>query len=81
MTIAKEQAAFEQQVPELLKKHRGEFVLMHNGKVVGFFDTHSAAYADGLRRFGVDATFLVAQVIEPRTEPVSFAWEAGVLFG
>jgi len=32
--VEKEQASFEQQKPELLKKYRGRYIAMHNGEVV-----------------------------------------------
>ena len=32
--VEKEQAAFDQQKPELLKKYRGRYIAMHNGEVV-----------------------------------------------
>lgn len=80
LTIRQEQDAFEQQLPELLSSHRGEYALMKDGKVVNFFPTHDAAYEAALDQFGLDATFLIAKVDDGRPQPVSIAWETGVMF-
>jgi hypothetical protein len=80
-TIEQEQAAFDQQLPELLKVHAGKFVLFKDGQLVGVYATDEAAYAVGIKRFGPDAVFLVARVEKPRLNPVSYAWDAGVMFG
>ncbi|HEX9602206.1 MAG TPA: hypothetical protein VF973_00550 [Myxococcales bacterium] len=81
MTLEQEQAAFDAQLPELLKEHRGEFVLFKEGRPAGFFKDHGSAYAAGLQRFGLGVAFLVAPVEPPNRQPISFAWEAGVMFG
>jgi hypothetical protein len=80
-TIQEEQAAFDALLPSLLEKHRGEFALFKDGHVVSFHESNESAYAAGIGLFGPDAVFLVAAVIEPRLRPVSFAWDAGVMFG
>jgi hypothetical protein len=80
LTIQEEQQAFEQVRDRLLTEHRGEFVLFKDGQVVGFFPTHTEAYAAGLEKFGPDAVFLVAQVAA-QTPSTSISWELGVMFG
>lgn len=81
MTLQDEQAAFEAQLDSLLSTHANEYVLLEGGKPVAFFPDHSTAYAAALKRFGVDSTFLIAQVRKTMPQPVSLSWEAGVLVG
>ena len=80
MTLEEERRAFEAQVPELLKEHANEFVLFDGGVAVGFYPDRAAAYEAGLDRFGLDRSFLIARVEPPNPQPVSLAWEAGVMF-
>ena len=80
MTLQEEQAAFDAQLPEMLKQHKGQFVLFKDAKPVEYFSDHAVAYRTGLERFGVEAVFLVAPVEVQRQMPVSFAWQAGVMF-
>ena len=81
MNLEQEQAAFDRQLDDLLKEHRGEFVLFKEGRAVGFFKDNTSAYAAGLDQFGIGSIFLVAPVLPPSRQPISFAWEAGVMFG
>ena len=80
-TILEEQAAFDAMLGSLLQEHGGKFVLFEDGQVVDFFPTHTAAYEAGLDRFGLDSPFLVAEVKKETPHPVSYAWDAGVMFG
>jgi hypothetical protein len=81
LTLEQEQEAFDQQVDELLKEHRGEFALFKDGRAVAFFPDHPTAYTEGLKRFGLDSVFLVAPISPPHRQPISLAWTAGVMFG
>jgi len=81
MTIEQEQDLFDKQLDELVKAHKGKFVLFKGGRPVDFFNTFQEAYADGLRRFGPNAIFLVMPAEKLPAEPVSLSWEAGVMFG
>jgi len=81
LTLQEEQAAFEAQLDGLLAEHANQYVLFKGGQPVAFFPDHSTAYAAALERFGVDATFLIAQVRKTVPQPVSLSWEAGVLVG
>src|SRR5713101_4203119 len=81
MTLEQEQAAFDAQLPELLKEHRGEFVLFKEGRPAGFFKDHGSAYAAGLQRFGLGVAFSVVAVSLKKKKPISFDWETGVMFG
>jgi len=80
-TIEEEQRAFDEALPSLLDAHGGEHVLFHGGNAVAFFPTRDEAYRQGLDRFGLDETFLVAEVKPRRSETASLSWELGVMFG
>jgi hypothetical protein len=80
MTLAEERKAFETQLSDLLAAHRNQYVLFKDGKPVAFFADNATAYDEALKRFGVDATFLIAQVVEQDPQPVSLALDAGVMF-
>ena len=81
LTLAEERKAFDTQLEELRRTHPGQFVLMKNGQVIEFYPSHEAAYEAGLSRFGLDSVFLIAQAEKQGPQPVSIAWEAGVMFG
>ena len=53
-------ALYRDQLPNW-RGHQGEHVLIHGGKVHGFFSTRSAARREGFQKFGYVA-FLVKQV-------------------
>jgi hypothetical protein len=81
MTLHDEQRAFEQQLDELLKEHRGQYVLFKGGQPVDFFSDNDSAYTAALDRFGIDATYLIARVEKSEPMAISMAWDAGVMFG
>lgn len=80
-TLEEERSDFERQLPELLRSHRGEFVLFKDGAPVEFFRASVDAFDAGLGRFGKDAIFLVAEIQKPEPVSISLAWDAGVMFG
>lgn len=43
--------AFKSEVDDYMKDHKGQYVLMHDRKVVEFFDTHRDAYTAGALLF------------------------------
>ena len=77
--LTEEQAAFDDLLPSILEEHRGQFVIVHNGEVIDFFDSYGDAYQAGLDRLGVDKIYLVSKVQEKKTEPASLSWEFGLL--
>jgi hypothetical protein len=81
LKLEEEQATFDRMLPDLMKDHRGQFVLMTGGKPVDFFTRQEDAYRVGIERFGPDATFLVQLVDRSAPSNVSYAWAAGVMFG
>ena len=62
--------AFEAMLPLLLQEHKGEFALMRNREVAGFFPTASAAQIEGTQRFS-DSSFSV-QKVEEKTIDLGF---------
>jgi hypothetical protein len=54
----------------LLREHGNKFLLVYEGALVGSFDTYETAAAEGVRRYGLQADFLVYHMLE--TEPVNF---------
>ena len=61
--LKEELAFYEQQKPELLKTHPGQYVLIKGANLIGIFPTQAEAYKEGFRRFG-RASFLVKKVEE-----------------
>lgn len=78
--LRQQQAAFDDQLSGIIEEHRGEFVLFANNKVIDFFATFAGAYAAGVSSYGTAGGFIVAEVRERSTQPVSLAWDAGVMF-
>ncbi len=60
-----EAEVFKAQLPDLLKKHRGKWVLFRDGRPVDFFDDYEDALIAGLEKFGREAVFLIACVEPP----------------
>jgi hypothetical protein len=60
--VAQEIATYRSRLPELLRDHEGQFVLIKGTDIVGFFPDFSAALREGYRRFGV-VPLLVQQIV------------------
>jgi len=60
--LQKELAVFEQHRQEWLRSHPGDFVVISNATVAGFYPDYESAFRAGLGMFGVQASFLVKQV-------------------
>ena len=70
-TIQMEIDAFEQLRPDLEAEHMGQWVLVHAGEVIGFYETFEQAADHAVRTFG-SGPFLIRQVgAEPITLPAS----------
>ncbi|TMA36010.1 MAG: hypothetical protein E6J79_13985 [Deltaproteobacteria bacterium] len=65
--LREELAYFEEQKPELLKHHLGQFVLIKGRELLGTFTKLEEAYAEGVRRLG-NVPMLIKQVVPE--EPV-----------
>ena len=79
-TLHAEHRAFEAALPELLEAHRDEFVVFHGLEPVHFTDSFDSAHDFAIDEYGPDEIVLIAQVAEPDTRPISYAWEYGVMF-
>lgn len=62
--VRKNYEAFVKQLPELLSTHRGKFALMHDGKIIEFFDTAGDAYKVGIKNHGGVGKFSIQEVID-----------------
>jgi len=62
--LARERAIFEACVEEWRRTHLGSFVLIRADEVLGFFDSLSAAFDEGTKRFGLEL-FFVQQIAPP----------------
>jgi hypothetical protein len=58
----------------LLKEYRNKYILVFEKEVVGSFDTYEKAAEEGVRVYGMDANFLVYQVLD--NDPLNFVMEA-----
>jgi len=63
--------AFKTMQTKLEAEHMGEWILMRNGQIIGFFQSFELAAAEGLRQFG-RGPYLVREIgAEPIRLPVS----------
>ena len=67
--LTEEMATFRDRLPELLREHEGEFVLIKGTEIVGVFFDRSAALREGYRRFGI-VPLLVRQIVA--SDPVVY---------
>ena len=67
-SLAAELSCYEANKAQWVSSHPGEFVLIGDKSVVGFFPTFETAFEAGLTKFGVGVDFLIKQVVEH--EPV-----------
>jgi hypothetical protein len=65
-TLEREWQTYEEQRARLLTDHRGEFVLIHEGEILGLFGSQPEAVNAGHQQLG-DAPFLVQEVAEVET--------------
>jgi hypothetical protein len=54
-------AFFESKLPELLKDHLGQFVLIKDQKIEGFYPSMEEALKEGYRKFG-NVNFLIQEI-------------------
>ncbi len=59
--LAEEMATYRRCLPELLREHEGEFVLIKGTEIAGIFPDRSAGLREGYRRFGI-VPLLVRQI-------------------
>ena len=63
-TLAEECSVYDRMLPKW-REREGQFVLISDSQVVGFFDEYVQAVRAGYQQFGI-APFLVEQVRSPR---------------
>jgi hypothetical protein len=54
-------ATYRAQLSEMAKEHEGQYVLIREGEIIGFFPDSSSAVREGYRRFGI-VPFLAKEV-------------------
>jgi hypothetical protein len=60
--LQRELTVFEQHKQEWLQKHPGDFVVIAEENVAGFYQDYESAFKAGLSKFGLKGSFLVKQV-------------------
>lgn len=68
--LSKELKTYEASLESLLSSHEGKFVLIHDEKILGTFDSQMDAITWGYRELG-NVPFLVKQVVKVDV-PLSF---------
>lgn len=59
--LRKDIAAFDEQIPVVENEHRGEWVVFHDGNLIGFYPQFEDAASDAVDRFG-GGPYLIRQV-------------------
>jgi len=77
--IKQEQRAFDKQLSKMLKEHRDEYVVFHQGAPTGFFRNLPDAYEYALSQYGPDGVFLIDQVVQRSADISSLTWEVGAI--
>lgn len=75
-TIQAEIEAFERIRMTLEIEHKGQWILLHDGQLIGAFESFELAADDAVRKFG-RGPYLIRQVgVSPAPLPISvvFAW-------
>lgn len=78
MALEQEIAVFNKNLPEWLKDHSGEFVLIKDSEKPLFFDSEEIAYETGLSLWG-EVPMLIKRVQLDGGEESSLAMMCGVL--
>ena len=66
--LEQERQFFDDNLKDWLERYPGKIVVIKGADLIGVFDTHDAALAEGARRFGLNA-FLVRRV-QPRQDEI-----------
>lgn len=59
--LAADIATYRARIAEMVKEHEGEYVLIREGEIIGFFPDSSSAVREGYQRFGY-VPFLAKEV-------------------
>ena len=63
---------FVEQFPALLDHYQGQVALIHEMKIVGYFDTMEAAVDEGMREFGPER-FIAQEIVQEDFVPISYS--------
>ena len=72
--LAEEIATYRRCLPELLRQHEGEFVLIKGTEIAGFFPDLSAGLREGYRRFGIVPLLIRQIAVRPIRQSISPTW-------
>ncbi len=61
--LSKEIETYEKHKNELLKEHRGEYVLIKGDQIINIFESQKDAIKIGIEKFG-NSPFLVKKILE-----------------
>jgi hypothetical protein len=78
--ISNEKAEFRKQLPDLLEKLHGKWVIFKDGCVVKAFESLDAAYEHALELYGLNEPFLVEIVQEETPKVLSISLELGTIY-
>lgn len=70
-----EQKTFDRHIHEWRSSEMGKFVLIKDTKVISFYNSLTAAFEEGIRRFGMD-DFFIDQILP--SDPVNISFLAKV---
>jgi hypothetical protein len=70
-----ELATFKGRLPELLRGHEGQFVVIHGPEVHSFWPSQDEAYAAGTEAFGLEP-FLVMPVVKKQKPRVFLSFSS-----
>ena len=62
MALDREWETFQANLPALLEKEAGRYVLIHGDQIAGVWDTKAQALEEGYRRFNIES-FLVQRIV------------------
>ena len=69
--LAKEREVFDRHIEEWRKTHLGDFVLIKQDKIVGFYSSLDGAFKEGSNLYGLD-DFFIEQILPANIVNVSF---------
>jgi len=63
---------FEKHLPQLLRKHKGKWIVIFENELIGVYDTFSEAYHHGIEEIGSEQIF-VRQVKKKDDKPMELS--------
>jgi len=69
-----EMAAFEEQLPDLLRHHPGKWIVFRDKTVHSTHESEAAAYSAAVKEFGYAGGFVIAQVLPRPPTPLTAAF-------